>query len=94
MKPGREDADEQSGQKYQTHDSYLIAEKSEYQHIKAINSSRPIAAGEVPCSGAFFMDAGGTGDAAEVTAEEGGGWRGRGGAERRRWPGCYWKSTS
>lgn len=44
MKPRRKDADEQSGQKYQMHDSYLITEISQYQHINAVNSLRPIVA--------------------------------------------------
>lgn len=99
MQPGREDADEQSGQKYQTHDSYLITgkKKSQYQHIKAVNSSQPIVAGEAPCGGAFFMDPGGAGEAAAVAAEdedEEDDDDEEEGAERRRWPGSYWKSTS
>lgn len=56
MKPGREDADEQSGQKYQMHDSYLITEISQYQHINAVNSLRPIVTGKEPCRRVFFMD--------------------------------------
>lgn len=61
MKPRQKDADEQSGQKYQMHDSYLITEISQYQHINAVNCSRPIVAGEVPWRGDLFMDAGDTG---------------------------------
>lgn len=62
MEPRREDAGEQCGQKYQMHDSYLIAEISRCPHNnKAVNDgSRPIVAREVPCWGG------------------GGGWGGRG----------------
>lgn len=77
MEPRRNGADEQSGQKYQTHDSYLITEISHYQHINAENILRPIVAWRwCRAGGAFFMDPGGTGDAAAVAVdgEEEGWW--------------------
>lgn len=84
MKPRQKDADEQSGQKYQMHDSYLITEISQYQHINAVNCSRPIVAGEVPWRGDLFMDAGDTGLYCCSSGRGGGGGRSgerRGGGE-------------
>lgn len=89
MKPRRKGADEQSGQKYQTHDSYLISEISRYQHINAENSLRPILAWRwCRCRGGFLHGSRRLRDAAaavavdkeeEVEGEE----EGRGGGEQK-----------
>lgn len=92
MKPRRKGADEQSGQKYQTHDSYLISEISRYQHINAENSLRPILAWRwCRCRGGFLHETRRHRDAAaavavekeeEVEGEEEG--RGGGGGSRKK----------
>lgn len=71
MKPRRKGADEQSGQKYQTHDSYLISEISRYQHINAENSLRPILAWRwCRCRGGFLHGSRRHRDAAAAVAVE------------------------
>lgn len=99
MEPGRRDADEQSGQKYQMHDSYLEAEKSSQsqsstrQRSGTVNAAHgggegAVREGFLHGCGRHRVDAAATAVAAAAIAASGrgggGGGVGRGGGASSR----------